>query len=176
MLASFFGGRPAAINWWYKLYFTYHDNWLHKGAFVGRDQAVVNALFLLFPSRFITTWLNDPRASTARTILRTTPGFESYTPLKPPPSYVMATPLGQCLDPLAYHVFYFASISERDKMTNAWLERRRWAKWPWQWLRQMNTPKVPCTLTKILSIEGILRSRVFGRTWHGPHPSLDVGS
>ncbi|KAJ7288574.1 hypothetical protein C8J57DRAFT_1280764 [Mycena rebaudengoi] len=51
---SFFGGSPKTITWWRETFYTYHDYYLGLGMFVGKDQTLINALFLLFPSRIIT--------------------------------------------------------------------------------------------------------------------------
>jgi hypothetical protein len=65
-LASFFGGTPAAIEWWKEVYLKYHDYWLFKrGAFVGQDRTMFNSLSLLFPGRIITVWPRDPYAPAA---------------------------------------------------------------------------------------------------------------
>jgi len=59
---SFFGGSPKTIEWWQRVFYTYHNHNLSLGFFVGKDQTLINALFLLFPSRIIAVWLDDPLA------------------------------------------------------------------------------------------------------------------
>ena len=57
---SFFGGTPAAISWFSRTFYAYHDHFLSLELFVGKDTLVTNALLLLFPAHFITVWHNDP--------------------------------------------------------------------------------------------------------------------
>lgn len=56
---SFFGGSPSAAQWWSKTFYAYHDYYLSLSYFVGKDQTVFNALFFLFPKRFIAVYYGD---------------------------------------------------------------------------------------------------------------------
>ncbi|KAK0441191.1 uncharacterized protein EV420DRAFT_1120330, partial [Desarmillaria tabescens] len=56
--SSFFGGSLQALDWWQRMFYRYHDNYISQGIFVGDDQTIANALFLLFPSRVLTVDLN----------------------------------------------------------------------------------------------------------------------
>ncbi|KAJ7459706.1 hypothetical protein FB451DRAFT_958551, partial [Mycena latifolia] len=57
---SFFGGLLRIVAWC-SMFYAYHDYYLAVGMFVGKDQTLINAL-LLFPSRLIGMWLDDPLA------------------------------------------------------------------------------------------------------------------
>ena len=56
---SFFGGSPSAAKWWSKTFYAYHDYYLSLSYFVGKDQTVFNALFFLYPERFIAMYYGD---------------------------------------------------------------------------------------------------------------------
>ncbi|KAK0468589.1 hypothetical protein IW261DRAFT_1319328, partial [Armillaria novae-zelandiae] len=56
--SSFFGGSLQALDWWQRMFYRYHDDYISQGVFVGDDQTLANALFLLFPSRFLTVDLD----------------------------------------------------------------------------------------------------------------------
>ncbi len=56
---SFFGGSPSAAQWWSKTFYAYHDHYLSLSYFVGKDQTVFNALFFLYPKRFIAMYFGD---------------------------------------------------------------------------------------------------------------------
>jgi len=162
---------PRAIEWYYTLYFAYHDHWLEQDIFVGKDQTLINALFLLYPSRFVSVWLSDPVAPAAVSLLSSS-SFSSYNVYHPPPKAQLESPLGQCLDYWYYYVFFLGSESEREAMTHLWLGTWLWM-WPWTWAMQVTTPKEPCRLTRVLSMEGILK-RAFGDTWSPPQASVIV--
>src|ERR1700722_18913986 len=53
LTGSFFGGSAQTIKWWRSIYFNYHDRYLSREVFVGKDQTLINALFLLNPRRII---------------------------------------------------------------------------------------------------------------------------
>jgi hypothetical protein len=59
---SLFGGTPHALDWFLDIYFSYMYYYLEKGLFIGKDQSIMNTLFILYPERFITIWNRDPRA------------------------------------------------------------------------------------------------------------------
>jgi len=61
-LGSFFGGAPAAIEWYLDAFMTYTRHYMELGYFAGKDQEVINALLLLYPEHFITLFARDPRA------------------------------------------------------------------------------------------------------------------
>ena len=172
--SSFFGGMPDAISWWYDVYFAYHDYWIEKSVFVGKDESLINALFLLYPSRFLGVWLSDPDAPAAVSLLATSPSFSSYDVFHPPPKLQLKTPLGQCFDSSYYYVFFMGSQAERAAMVDVWLGEWRWM-WPWEWVTQVNVQKEPCRLTRVLTMEKILK-RVFGDEWSSPETSMMIGT
>jgi len=47
------------VQWWTQTFYTYHDHYLSRSFFIGKDQSIFNALFLLFPDRFITMYYGD---------------------------------------------------------------------------------------------------------------------
>lgn len=64
-IASFFGGSPSAIRWYASAFYAYHAHYLSLPTplFIGKDQSIINSLFLLFPTRFISVFHNDPHSS-----------------------------------------------------------------------------------------------------------------
>lgn len=170
---SFFGGMPDAIDWWYKVYFAYHDHWIEKGYFVGNDESLTNALLLLYPSRIFGVWPSDPAAPAATSLLAHSPAFSSYDVSHPPPKLQLESPLGQCFDYESYHVFFVGAEAERGTTAGVWLKSWRWM-WPWEWVTQVNVAKEPCRLTRVLPMERTLK-RVFGATWTPPETSLTIG-
>ncbi|KAK0214333.1 hypothetical protein IW262DRAFT_1514398 [Armillaria fumosa] len=48
----------TALDWWQRMFYRYHDDYLSQGVFVGDDQTLANALFLLFPSHVLTVDLD----------------------------------------------------------------------------------------------------------------------
>jgi len=181
---SFFGGTPHTIKWWRSLYFTYHDRYLSLGIFVGKDQTLINALFLLNPRRIISVWLGDP------------------TPPSPPNSSALDdkrihsrglfgssesnTPLGACGSTWYYYQFFFASESERESMRGRWgsgsgfgMSWGRFRFWSWDWWTgktntntdTSQTDDGRCRLTRVVAMDSLLK-RVFGEGWTAPASSL----
>ncbi|KAJ7175706.1 hypothetical protein C8R46DRAFT_989772 [Mycena filopes] len=139
---SFFGGSPTAIAWWKRTFYAYHDHYLKLGIFVGKDQTLINALFLLFPSRIIAVWLDDPEA----------PGHADTLP------FTDKGALGNCGPEWFYYQFWFARWSERREMQSLWQ-----ARWSWGWWRSHNE----CRVTRVTSMRDLLE-RVFGIDWEPP--------
>lgn len=142
---SFFGGSPKTISWWSKVFYTYHDHYLHKGYFVGKDQTLINSLFLLFPSRIFGVWLNDPATRVG------IPHFDSG-------------PLGMCGNSWFYYQFFLASDEDRGMMREKWMkELEGRVEWPWKgwewWMRRQE-----CRLTRVLWMRSALWD-VFGKGW-----------
>ncbi|KAF8161545.1 hypothetical protein B0H34DRAFT_841064 [Crassisporium funariophilum] len=94
---SFFGGTPKAIEWWARTYYTYHNHYLSLDVFVGKDHSLINALLLLFPSRFITVYPSDASAP-AHLALARKPG---------------QAPLGLCGAERFYYQFWLAGGGSR---------------------------------------------------------------
>ncbi|KIM46863.1 hypothetical protein M413DRAFT_440436 [Hebeloma cylindrosporum] len=146
---SFFGGSPSAITWWSKTYYAYHDYYLSLGHFVGKDQTLINALFLLFPERVITIWHRDPEAPSHAGIR---PFFDS--------GY-----LGACGAEWYYYQFWLSGRNVREELRDIWLNRTSWANWHWWRERQK------CRLTRVLGMKELLRRR-FERSWVPPHRTV----
>ncbi|KZV95185.1 hypothetical protein EXIGLDRAFT_766451 [Exidia glandulosa HHB12029] len=94
---SLFGGKPKALEWWLDAYFSYMRYYLSEGHFIGNDQSIMNALFMLYPERFITVWNRDPRAPSS-------PGLSHYGGL------------GYCGDPWYYYISWMGKDVERKRM------------------------------------------------------------
>ncbi|KAJ7505463.1 hypothetical protein B0H11DRAFT_2170298 [Mycena galericulata] len=145
---SFFGGTPKTVTWWRQTYYAYHDYYLKLGLFVGKDQTVINALFLLFPSRVISVWLDDP---------------EAPEHLLPP---IDEGALGNCGSEWFYYQFWLAPPSERQAMRKMWAANARWS---WNWWRQ----RQECRLTRLSAMNDLLQ-RLFGSGWVPPLHTIDV--
>jgi Bacterial protein of unknown function (HtrL_YibB) len=50
---GFFGGTARAVRWFHRAFQKWHDIYLAKGFFVGKDQRIFNALVLSFPRHFL---------------------------------------------------------------------------------------------------------------------------
>ncbi|KAF8884905.1 hypothetical protein CPB84DRAFT_1850533 [Gymnopilus junonius] len=118
---SFFGGPPQSISWWCRTYYPYHSHYLSRSLFVGKDQTLINALLLLFPSRFFTVYSADPQAPQR--------DWLTYIPFHDR-GY-----LGACgsSNGWYYHQYFLASHEERRKQGEVWFKEEA-ARWPWRWL------------------------------------------
>ncbi|KAF7365368.1 hypothetical protein MVEN_00409000 [Mycena venus] len=141
---SFFGGSPSTVAWWRRTFYAYHDYYLNLGLFVGKDQTLINAIFLLFPSRVIAVWLDDPES----------PAHKGMLPV------VDEGALGNCGAEWFYYQFWLATPSERVAMRNIWESNARWS-WIWWRVRQQ------CRVTRVSSMKDLLKRR-FGRDWEPP--------
>ena len=143
---SFFGGPPATVSWWSEIFYAYHDRYLRKGHFVGKDQTLINSLFLLFPSRIIGVRIFDPSVQTGL------PHFSTISP-------------GSCGSPWFYYQFFLASNKERQAMSSKWMrdleDQVIWpfSSWKW-WLKQQE-----CKLTQVVCMRNILFD-AFGMGWN----------
>ncbi|KAF5354673.1 hypothetical protein D9756_005619 [Leucocoprinus leucothites] len=152
---SFFGGPPETISWWSRVFYTYHDYYLGKGYFIGKDQTLINSLFLLFPSRIIGVWYSDPAA---RADL---PYFDTGS-------------MGSCGNTWFYYQFFMASDDERRMMREKWmtdLEERiawPWKSWKW-WLKRQE-----CKLVRVVYMRYVLND-AFGKGW-GVRKTVAVNS
>jgi len=133
---------------------------------------MTNALMLMYSTRIFGLWPKDPEAPVAKQILSS---YDGYDKKNPPPRYLLASPLGQCLDDQAYHVYFFASYDERAAMDDKWMNKKPWL-WPWQWINQLGRPKYTCTLTRVLELNDFLKSRAFGQGWKPPRGKIIVSS
>jgi hypothetical protein len=142
---SFFGGSPETISWWSKVFYTYHDYYLHKGLFIGKDQTLINSLFLLFPTRIIGVWITDPATRTA-------------------PLLLDVCPLGSWGNPWFYYQFFLSSVEEQQKMREMFMKdavpwlQWIWKNWDWRIIRQQ------CKVTRVLWMQDMLED-AFGKGW-----------
>ncbi|KAH9478683.1 hypothetical protein JR316_0009141 [Psilocybe cubensis] len=150
---SFFGGSPQAISWWSRTYYAYHNHYLSLGKFVGKDQTLINALFLLFPSRIITVWYRDPLSAAHAGVI---PFFDEGF-------------LGACSSEWWYYQFWLADRSAREQMRDIWVSWSKWAGWEWYKERQR------CRLTGVESMQDLLE-RQFGKTWVSPSKAVVVAN
>jgi hypothetical protein len=98
------------------VFYAYHNHYLSLGHFVGIDQDIFNSLFLLFPDRFFTVWMNDPVAPAHRGIT-------------PSPSLVLSLErgyLGECGPEWFYYQFWLTNGPTRDIMRAIWMKEQRW--------------------------------------------------
>ncbi|KAJ7075871.1 hypothetical protein B0H15DRAFT_916511 [Mycena belliarum] len=146
---SFFGGAPRAIAWWRSTFYAYHDHYLALDIFVGKDQTLINALFLLFPSRFINVWLDDPAA-----------------PAHTGRSAQAQGGLGNCGPEWFYYQFWLSSRSVQDAMRTLW-NKGAWL--PWHWGRT----RTPCRETRVITMKDLLQWR-FGNAWAPPQHTIDT--
>lgn len=130
-IGSFFGGSPSTISWWRDLYFTYHNHYLSQDIFVGKDQTLINALFLLNPKRIISVWLFDPIPDlSSSNSLESVPNEHGPTKLARRDN---KTPLGLCGSTWYYYQFFLASASEREAMAAIWGSFSPFKFWQWDW-------------------------------------------
>ncbi|KAJ7097189.1 hypothetical protein B0H15DRAFT_937533 [Mycena belliarum] len=122
---SFFGGSPRTVAWWRATYYAYHDYYLSLGLFVGKDQTLINALFLLFPARVVAVWLGDPVPAP---VVRLLPLVDEGA-------------LGHCGAEWYYYQFWLAGAGERAAMRALWDGEMRWG-WAWWKRRQRWAPPV----------------------------------
>ncbi|EJC99896.1 uncharacterized protein FOMMEDRAFT_22912 [Fomitiporia mediterranea MF3/22] len=153
---SFFGGHPKVADWWEKYYYAYHDHYLAQHVFVGKDQTLINALFLLRPSHFISVWHGDPDAPAAL--------FRPATFSSLDTEFV----LGDCGDQWYYYQFFLASDEERDKMREVWNRTWYWDFWKKEWWTRR---RESCRLTRTVDMLTSLR-RMFGDGWNPPPSSV----
>ncbi|KAF9470625.1 hypothetical protein BDN70DRAFT_821116 [Pholiota conissans] len=155
---SFFGGPPTAIDWWARTFYAYHDYFLSLELFVGKDQPLFNTLAMLFSSRMITVWYNDPSAPAHVDLVKQ----KSRTPEQ---SF-----LGQCDSEWFYYQFFFADKGTQEGMRQRWVAAASRWRW-WGWWNSRDTES--CRDTRVLSMLGALRKR-FGDTWNSPRTGVDV--
>ncbi|KAI0061854.1 hypothetical protein BV25DRAFT_1804834 [Artomyces pyxidatus] len=145
---SFFGGTPDAIAAYRRLFYTYHDLYLERSLFVGKDQTLINALFLLHPAHFFSVWFYD----------RAAPGVDAHA----------SSPLGSCGGTWWYYQWWIADQDERERMADIWALPGQ-TKWTWaSWWSENKR----CQDTRILTMVEFLK-RAFGVGWAGPHASVE---
>jgi len=162
---SFFGGSPDTISWWRNLYFTYHNHYLSQDSFVGKDQTLINALFLLHPKRIISVWQHDPIP------FPDSPESASHEhKRKGLFGRQGKIPLGLCGSTWYYYQFFLASASERESMIAIWGSFSPLKPWQWGWWLGKGGDS-RCQLGQVIAMELLLK-RVFGQGWNAPASSL----
>ncbi|KDR69864.1 hypothetical protein GALMADRAFT_77116 [Galerina marginata CBS 339.88] len=152
---SFFGGTPAAIDWFARTFYAYHDHYLSLEIFIGKDISLINTLFFLFPEHFITVWHNDPDAPAHLALHRTDPE-DSF--------------LGQCGSAWHYYQFWLSDTSTKEAMRDLWIRNAtRWRLWGW-W---RSVDKTRCQDTRVLGVVDVLK-RQLGAGWRAPGRMVNV--
>ena len=146
------------MAWWARTFYAYHDYYISKRLFVGKDQTVFNAVLVLFNERIISVWVNDPKAPAADT------GFVSQF-LK---FFYQNKVLGSCGAEWYYYQFWLSNRQTRDEMRKIWLEeddmKPQNARW-WKY------KPMQCRLTRVLALGSLLK-RTFGEGWKAPIPTV----
>lgn len=143
--------------------------------FAGKDQTLINSLFLLFAERFITMWHGDPLAPAASRAIIDSWGSDAslkWNPWSTETEHI----LGQCGDQWYYYQFFFADPEERERMASYWVEKWDWGFWRKEWWAKLlrgGRAKERCRVTRTLDMLGFLR-RAFGEDWRPPRRSLSV--
>uniref|UniRef100_A0A8H8CFD6 Uncharacterized protein n=1 Tax=Psilocybe cubensis TaxID=181762 RepID=A0A8H8CFD6_PSICU len=148
---SFFGGSPLTVAWFSEKFYEYHDYYLYHWLFVGIDQDVFNALFLLFPERIFTVWMNDPDS----------PAHDGITPSPSLKPSLESGFLGECGPEWFYYQFWLANRENRDQMRTLWIEEERWRRLGWWAERKL------CRMTRASSMTSLLKE-TFGTEWTKP--------
>jgi hypothetical protein len=127
----------------------YHDYYIKRGKFAGKDQTVYTTLFLLFPERFITVWQYDRKS----------------------PQYIGVPegPLGSCGEAWWYYQFFVSSRGDQERMRDIWTPGRHN---PTSTKFKLKTSSV-CRLTRVLPIRDVLR-RSLGKFWKPPKATVDT--
>ena len=147
--------------WWARTFYAYHDYYVSKRFFVGKDQTVFNSILVLFNERIIAVWGSDRKAPAADTGL----GFQSlkFFQRREDPG-----PLGSCGVYWHYYQFWLSDRQTRDEMRQIWIDQTKEpedadARW-WKM-------KLQCRFTRVLAVNVLLK-QTFGRGWVPPVPTL----
>lgn len=117
--------------------------------FIGKDQTLINAIFMLFPSRVIAVWLDDPEAPAHKAL----PVIDDGA-------------LGNCGAEWFYYQFWLAPPSARQAMLKIWDTNMRWS---WDWWRQ----RQQCRMTRVSAMKDLLQ-RQFGGDWEPPQHTINA--
>ncbi|KAK7444768.1 hypothetical protein VKT23_015085 [Stygiomarasmius scandens] len=158
---SFFGGQPDAIHWWRNTFYAYHNYYLSRSIFVGKDQTLFNAILFLYSHRFITVWLEDPQAPARKGVPE---GAGNHGG---------GGRLGSCGSEWYYYEFFLTDALTREKM------RAIWATWEggdqdeathgiWH---DFFKGRKTCRLTRLLWMRGLME-RQFGKYWTPPEATV----
>lgn len=123
---------------------------------MGKDQTLMNSLFLLHPERIITVWHGDPESPAAFFKPETTSSDDSVRIL------------GDCGDQWYYYQFFLASELEQDAMRRIWDKKWDWDFWHTDWWTRNRRS---CRITRVLAMEWLLK-RPFGEMWDPPETSV----
>ena len=149
------------MAWWARTFYAYHDYYVSKRFFVGKDQTVFNSILVLFNDRIITVWVFDQKAPAANNRL----GFQSLKFFQRRSSV-----LGICGLEWHYYQFWLSNRQTRDEMRKIWMDQEkepqnedpRWWKM-----------KMQCRFTRVLAVNALLK-RSFGEDWKPPIPTLPI--
>jgi len=53
IIGTFYGGTIRGVRWFSKMFYKYHNEFLAKGYFVGKDQLLYNFLAVTHPEKFL---------------------------------------------------------------------------------------------------------------------------
>lgn len=143
------------MAWWARTFYAYHDYYISKQFFVGKDQTVFNALLILFNERIITVWVYDPKAPAANIGL-------DFQPLK----FIYRNFLGSCGPEWYYYQFWLSDRRTREEMRKIWLAIDREPR-NTRWWKTIS----PCRFTRVLALNVLLK-QTFGEDWKAPVPTL----
>ena len=161
------------MAWWARTFYAYHDYYVSKRLFVGKDQTVFNAILVLFNERIITVWVFDRKAPAANPGL----GFQSLKFFqRRSTSNNNNNPLGSCGLEWHYYQFWLSDRQTRDEMRKIWIDQEKEpqedttttttnssnttdARW-WKM-------KLQCRFTRVLAVNALLK-RTFGEEWKPP--------
>ncbi|KAA1473970.1 hypothetical protein DENSPDRAFT_866262 [Dentipellis sp. KUC8613] len=147
---SFFGGMLDAVRTYRHLYMAYHDHYLARSFFVGKDQSIMNVLLFLFPSHFTVTWVYD---SIARQEMGIPDGAE--------------TQLGNCGSSWFYYQWYFAEPSEREEQADAWYAEENAHRAGGEPIKER------CHMQRLMTFDMFMK-RAYGNDWVPPPASVDI--
>ena len=157
------------MAWWARAFYAYHDYYVSKRLFVGKDQTVFNAVLVLFNERIITVWVFDKEAPAANTEL----GYQSLKKFQR-----RSSPLGSCGLEWHYYQFWLSDRQTRDEMRKIWIDQEREPEAgadadgvkggeAMKWWKM----KLQCRFTRVLALNALLK-RSFGEEWRTPVRTL----
>ena len=172
------------MAWWARTFYAYHDYYVSRRLFVGKDQTVFNSVLVLFNERIIAVWAFDPKAPAANTEL----GYQSLKFFLRRRRSSGNHPLGSCGLEWHYYQFWLSDRQTRDEMRKIWIDQEKEpphqdgddhnnddddsnnnnkteedARW-WKM-------KLQCRFTRVLALNVLLKQS-FGEEWKPPVPTL----
>ena len=151
------------MAWWARTFYAYHDYYISKRLFVGKDQTVFNSVLVLFNERIIAVWAYDHKAPAADTGL----GFQSLKFFQRRADD--PRPLGACgLLYWHYYQFWLSDRQTRDEMRKIWIDQEKEPEdADTRWWKM----KLQCRFTRVLAINALLK-QTLGEGWVPPVPTL----